>query len=830
MSKSTDLRPKPRSSLLSARLGLVGLTALGAAVSLSTGCLQRPIERTTPETNNVFVEQYQNTAITQIDLLFMIDNSRSMADKQTVLALAVPQLLAQLVNPRCIKPRPSVKSDGTPETDATPLDAKVMTSPTEACDVANGYKREFNPVNDIHIGIVTSSIGSVASGVCPEDVENTNDKGWLIGALPRGKAASGTGAPFLTWKPANPKDVSAAQIDDSKAQFKSFVTSAGEVGCGYEAILEAWYRFLVNPKPSARIDRSIKDAVDSAFESKDLDLELLKQRAQFLRAGSLVAVIMLADENDASFRQYGVAAYVQSALAGAMTRASSACDTNPNDPCCYNCSVLLPDANGVQPPPPAGCSADPICRGGTANLGEMADQPNLRAFDEKRRYGYDFLYPTSRYVVGLTARELCPDSDYGDMDCSCAAAKAVGVGCNAHTETKVPNPLYSVLDKQDTSSPRADSSMVFLAGIVGVPWQLIATEDSQAAGKPLQFKLAAALDWGKIVGDRAKNKLPGDPHMIETPELRKGLQGPDAGLMADPIHGHDYNTIGGQGLDDLQYACIFPLPASKDCGPCPAGTKETDTACSDFRLSCDCTDALTDKRKKPLCQDPTGAITTVQYYAKAYPGIRQLEVLRDFNTTSVGQNSIVASICPKTLAGDSQDPGYGYNPAVASIIQRLKEKLSGRCLSRSLEPDKATGKLPCSIVEALKEGSPSCNNCAASGREEVDDVLAEPVRRELAKAMVCDVLDRPACSSMCLCKIGQSTGTDLKACQNEGEAVLNGLKPGYCYVDPAKGIGSPDLVATCPPTEKRLLRFAGKSVPAPNSYTFIACAGAAYKE
>jgi hypothetical protein len=43
-------------------------------------------------------------AADKVDLLLVIDNSRSMADKQKILALAVPDLVESLVNPPCIDP------------------------------------------------------------------------------------------------------------------------------------------------------------------------------------------------------------------------------------------------------------------------------------------------------------------------------------------------------------------------------------------------------------------------------------------------------------------------------------------------------------------------------------------------------------------------------------------------------------------------------------------------------------------------------------------------------------------------------------------------------
>src|SRR5882724_7055611 len=56
----------------------------------------------TPTTSNVFVDQIVQTAVDKVDLLFMIDNSVSMADKQKVLEAALPVLLQRLASPSCV--------------------------------------------------------------------------------------------------------------------------------------------------------------------------------------------------------------------------------------------------------------------------------------------------------------------------------------------------------------------------------------------------------------------------------------------------------------------------------------------------------------------------------------------------------------------------------------------------------------------------------------------------------------------------------------------------------------------------------------------------------
>ncbi len=82
------------------RASVVGATALFSTGLLASGCLDRPVSPSTPNTTNVFVDQIKQTTVDKIDLLFMIDNSISMADKQTFLAEAVPQLVNRLINAR----------------------------------------------------------------------------------------------------------------------------------------------------------------------------------------------------------------------------------------------------------------------------------------------------------------------------------------------------------------------------------------------------------------------------------------------------------------------------------------------------------------------------------------------------------------------------------------------------------------------------------------------------------------------------------------------------------------------------------------------------------
>jgi hypothetical protein len=272
---------------------------------------------------------------------------------------------------------------------------------------------------------------------------------------------------------------------------------------------------------------------------------------------------------------------------------------------------------------------------------------------------------------------------------------------------------------------------------------------------------------------------------------------------ANPINGHEY--LNRDPLDpqaapaDLQYACIYPLDEPRvDTSP-----------------GADCAESLA-WMNRPLCNDPNGLATygATQYYAKAYPGTRLLEVLRDF-----GANSIVASICPKNTALTelgTTDPSFGYSPAVTALIDRLKVVFNAKCLPRELQPD-ASGQVPCKVIEASEEAV--CDCAARAGRE------PNPVTGETAQAVLKLLgCKGDACSGYCLCTIEQTPVPECLEQAHYGDAV------GYCYIDAAKGIGNPSFVKSCPDTEKRMLRFVGDDTPRTNSRTFIACSGASYSE
>jgi hypothetical protein len=807
------------------RVGLKTCEIL-ALLACASGCLDRPVGKTQPETQNIFVKQTKSSRIDKIDVLFMIDNSVSMADKQKVLAAAVPQLLRRLTAPDCVDPKNSSNRE-------------LKSDPKAACTTP-GYIEEFSPVNDIHIGVVTSSLGDFGGTSCDYAVDDkeTNkgpakdDKGWLLGALPR---TGGTlGNPYLSWTETDAQDFG-AQIVTKENAFRDFVTAAGETGCGFEMSLESWYRFLVDPEPPSSVDVvTSQDGKKVSTGRGPIDNDILTQRANFLRPDSLLAIVMLTDENDCSMRDNGLSLRLSGAKdITKLRKGSAACEVSPNDPCCYSCNDS----------PPSGCQADPNCSIESA----VDNKANLRCFDQKRRFGYDFLFPTSRYVNALKLKTICPYQNFGDLDCECKGHE----GKTCVPGKAFPNPLYQA-DATAVAAgiqPRDDANMVFLTGIVGVPWQDIATPNSLTNSNILEYLPSSKITWDRILPDAAGNPAL-DPLMRESISERTGIHpvtNEPIGLAApgqtkvNTINFHEWKPD-----DELQFACVFdltqPLSAeadtdnlpgdARDCTPCDDKSK----GCVPPPRGCSCGNKE-DAQGSPLCQDPqTGAYGTIQYSAKAYPGVRLLEVLKGHNETAK-DNSIVASICPKNLKWeDRTQPGYGYNPAVSSLVERLKSHLTEPCLPRPLDAE--NDKLNCMVIEGVT--SPEWAQCALKGREPVDDVVADIIRRQMQNDGLCDVPgSTTTCASIQFCGLPQlsdemdPTILPKQRCQNEMGFETKSPFPGFCYIDQDQGIGNPALVATCPAANKRKLRIVGngadKRAPAPG-YTFYACAGTPHVE
>jgi len=764
---------------------------LGAA---GTGCLSRPVGQQPPTTKVNFTSTVSQQAVDKVDLLFAIDNSASMGDKQAILAEAVPDLIDGLLRPRC------VDSEGKPSPGNEKAKPEVSKEERYGCPV--NFEPEFKPVTDMHIGVVSSSLGNFGGDVCAVAEPRTNDRGRLLNISPDGgQVELAKPGNFLAWFPQAkenedakrhpPPEKPIRQIDGDDGLTKNFrdlVVGVGQNGCGLEAQLESVYRFLIQPDPW----ESVKlDGANQADLGEGVDIEVLQQRADFLRPDSLVAIIMLTDEDDSSADPLAIGgqgwAFMNKAFPGSKVfrgstgegttapRGTTTCEQDPGSEDCTSCGFqslcdksqpscqkIIADKNCTTPGSDKG-QGD----GFNGYYGPREDELNVRFHRMKERYGIDPQYPIKRYVDGFTKFKV-PDRKAEHV--TKVAANGRRDIANYTSTAKCTNPLFAAkLPRQAGDElcalPRSTRSpdLIFFAVVGGVPHQLLHFDPND-----MEKSRITNEDWVKILGrDPGNFDFSGiDPHMVQSvaPRTALGLGGADKQLGDngdDKIHGREWNTNKG----DLQYACTFDLPETMQ------------RVCGASDTSCDCSPNQSEGLNPPLC----GA-GNKQIKAKAYPTIREFQVVR-----ALGDQGIISSLCPIHLCKEG-DPScdsaknppatYGYRPAVASIIDRLKIELTTQCLPQKLrEVGAEADQVPCLVLAQLSEKEDSCAAHGLSApKKEILDVFLAQQRAESGKVGE-GGLDLAA---LPVCEIPQKTVERGLSCKDEAEML-------WCYVenDPA---------------------------------------------
>jgi hypothetical protein len=222
---------------------------------------------------------------------------------------------------------------------------------------------------------------------------------------------------------------------------------------------------------------------------------------------------------------------------------------------------------------------------------------------------------------------------------------------------------------------------------------------------------------------------------------------------------------------------------------------------------------------RSICEYPSIDADGMQTHGKAYPGLRQLEVLKGLE-----EHGVVASVCPKNtvaVASDaSADPDYGYNPAVEAMLHRFKDYLAPRCLFRPIPVD-AKGQVPCALVEVELEPNEACSCDPARGKFalEAGSALAAIVREKLEEFAWCGDDTPISCGDLCTCEVTQLSGDALFACRNS--ATDPGHLFGFCYIDETNA--SPELLSECQPGEKRNIRYLGTPRPTGSSVAALFC-------
>ncbi len=578
----------------------------GRASSLGSVDLPDGSAPSEPPTSNP--ETRVTTPIDSVDLLLVVDNSQSMGDKQRVLAQAIPELVKQLVNPRCADATTGVVPQAAPR-------ATVDAHGAASCPA--GMAPEFPPVSDLHVGVISTSLGTPGQDACALGTPRINDAAHLLN---RKAIAAAKPTGFVAWLPpwdqnvGRPEPLVPRQSDLNalSSSIGELIGGVGESGCGFEAQLESAYRFLVQPDPYDKVVSLNNPGV----EYQGIDETLLKQRAAFLRPNSLVGIVLLTDENDST---YDPRAFNSSASVVAIDQRL----WKPTDTCSH-------DPNSKD------CTSSYFTSGGDAapRLSESEDAFNLRFFQMKRRFGFDVQFPLSRYVRGFSQPQVPGRAD----------ERPFGTEYNA-SEDGCTNPLFAAALPNSATDElchlpigtRSQNSVLFTV-LGGVPWQLL-TSDSKGAGE-LKEQLSTE-DWTRMIGkDPIRYDMTGaDPHMLESIAPRAPLPGVSESDTKDPFHGREHET----NNQDLQYACTFALPPTLQ-RECPSATGY-----------CDCNAGS----KAPLCSG------TRQVRGKAYPTLRELSVVRD-----LGAQGIAGSLCPRTLEGDPSSQDYGYNPVFRVMVSR----------------------------------------------------------------------------------------------------------------------------------------------------------------
>lgn len=135
---------------------------------------------------------------------------------------------------------------------------------------------------------------------------------------------------------------------------------------------------------------------------------------------------------------------------------------------------------------------------------------------------------------------------------------------------------------------------------------------------------------------------------------------------------------------------------------------------------------------------------------------------------------------------------------------------TGSCLPRSLPV--TDRRVSCAAVEVL----PAPCNCAVQEGERAATPAVDLAVRSQLKAVGAAF----GCEDVCVCSLTQLEGSSLSGCQDNVQASA---PPGFCYIDPAQGVGSAELVSDCPTSSQRALRFLGARTPENGNTWMIGC-------
>lgn len=250
----------------------MGACVIGSLLVIS-GCEYRDIGPIEPRVSRAIDVEVGGDGIADVDLLFVIDDSRSMEEEQASLAAEIPRLVRDLTNP--------------------PLDAA-------------GEPR-WNPVHSLDVAVVTSDMGTAGVTVDPlvggcGASGRTGEAAGFDGRLRTDEA----GLAIQRWRDGDDADVFAARVGE--------VAEAGITGCGFEQPLAAAAAALMRreggfPRDDAMLavivltdeeDCSVGDAAAFFGATDDLNLRCV-QSLDLLRPVEELVTALRGDREDDRF-------------------------------------------------------------------------------------------------------------------------------------------------------------------------------------------------------------------------------------------------------------------------------------------------------------------------------------------------------------------------------------------------------------------------------------------------------------------------------------------------------------------------------------------------
>jgi hypothetical protein len=182
----------------------------------------------------------------EVDLLLVVDDSSSMGEEQAALAAALPSFLAAFDDPAISDP----------------------------------------PIASVQIGVVTSDLGSGGFALPTCDAPRGTD-GVLQTSGATTEGCLGTYPRFLTYYPGAP-----SSAPETTGRDLGCLTARGTDGCGFEQPLEAALEALTPASSSLRFDGRPGHGEGA--------------NAGFLRPESILAIVVVSDEDDCSVADPGI--------------------------------------------------------------------------------------------------------------------------------------------------------------------------------------------------------------------------------------------------------------------------------------------------------------------------------------------------------------------------------------------------------------------------------------------------------------------------------------------------------------------------------------------